>query len=165
MVILMVVLGEYTKTRGRMLLTAVMFSAYFFVSVGPVWSAQRGGGQRIHRLALAAGAVAMLLLLAGVWGTPNSDAFWKSAAIVTVLALVLAYLSLLDREPGALARGFAVKAVAAATLLVCVGIAAGITWPPYWWVFTLSVIVWLGALAGTPAIWLAKRLGSRIQAR
>ena len=38
-VVAMVVLGEYTKTRGRLLLTALVLAAYFFSSLGPVWFA------------------------------------------------------------------------------------------------------------------------------
>ncbi len=164
-VIAMIVLGEYTKTRGRFLLTALIFEGYFFCSLGPAWVAERRPESPVSRLALTAAAVALLLLLAGIWGTPNSDAFWKSTAIVTTLALVLAYLAVVDVEVGRLARSFQVKAVAVATVTACFGIAAGINWPPYWWVFTLVFLVWVGALFVPPVGYLGRRMGRRFQGR
>jgi hypothetical protein len=110
---------------------------------------------------LAAAVAALLLLLTGIWGTPNSDAFWKSTAIITVLALVLSYVAVVDVQPGRLARSYQVKAVALATVIGCFGIAAGINWPPYWWVFTLAVLVWLGALLVPLVGYLARRVQGR----
>ena len=164
-VIAMVVLGEYTKTRGRFLLTALVLGAYFFSGLGPAWLAQRRPGAPVSGVALVAAAAALLLLLTGIWGTPNSDAFWKSAAIVTLLALVLAYFAVVDLQQGRLTRSFAVKSVAVATVIACLGIAAGINWPPYWWVFTLAVIVWAGALLTPPVFYLGRRMGRRFQGR
>jgi len=103
----MVVLGEYTKTRGRFLLTALVLEGYFFCSLGPAWVAERRSESQLSQAALAAAVVALALLLIGIWGTPNSDAFWKSAAIVTILAVALAYLAVVDVEPGRLEGRFA----------------------------------------------------------
>ncbi len=160
-VIVMVVLGEYTKTRGRFLITALVFEGYFFASLGPAWVAEHRADSPMSRVALGAAVAALLLLLTGIWGTPNSDAFWKSTAIVTVLALVLAYAAVVDVQPGRLARSYQVKAVALATLIACFGIAAGINWPPYWWVFTLAALVWAGALLVPPVGYLARRVQGR----
>tara|TARA_Y100000758_G_scaffold11332_1_gene8572 strand:+ start:49 stop:366 length:318 start_codon:yes stop_codon:yes gene_type:complete len=105
--------------------------------------------------------MALLLLLIGLWGTPNSDAFWKSTAIVTILALVLAFLAVVDSEAGRLSISVQAKAVGLATLIGCVGIAAGINWPPYWWVFTLAVIAWVTTVI-IPAIgYVARRIQRR----
>ncbi len=158
----MVVLTEYTKTRGRLLLTALVLAAYFFSSLGPVWLARRPAtrtAMMVSRVGLGAGAAALLLLLTGIWGTPNSDAFWKSTAIVTLLSLVLAYIAVVELRHGG---RFAVKAVALAAFLACLGIAAGIKWPPYWWVFTLAVIVWAGALAAPAALYLGRLIQRRV---
>lgn len=160
-VIVMIVLGEYTKTRGRFLLTALMFEGYLFASLGPAWVAEQRADSPVSRVALAAAVAALLLLLTGIWGTPNSDAFWKSTAIITVLALVLSYVAVVDVQPGRLARSYQVKAVALATVIGCFGIAAGINWPPYWWVFTLAVLVWLGALLVPLVGYLARRVQGR----
>ena len=160
-VIAMVLLAEYTKTRGRLLLTALVLAAYFFSSLGPIWAAQRRSGSAAARFAFVAGAAALLLLLTGIWGTPNSDAFWKSTAIVTIIGLVLAYVAVVELQQGSLTRPFAVKAVALAAIMACIGIAAGVNWPPYWWVFTLVVIVWAGALLIPPADYLRRRIHRR----
>lgn len=159
-VIVMVALGEYTKTRGRMLLTSLVLSAYFLSNMGPVFLAQRRPVSGSAWVSLGTGGAALLLLLTGVWGTPNSDAFWKSTAIVTALGLVLAYVAIVDLEQRRLTNRFAVKAVAVATVLGCFGIAVGIKWPPYWWVFTLTVIVWTGALSASVAFYLVRRIQS-----
>lgn len=164
-VAVMIAVAEYTKTRGRLLLTALVLAIYFFTSMGPVWLAQRRAATPtviiISRVGLGAGAAALLLLLTGIWGTPNSDAFWKSSAIVTLLGLLLAYLAVVELRQGRLTRRFAVKTVALAVFIACLGIAVGIKWPPYWWVFTLAAIVWAAALL-TPAVLY---LGRRIQGR
>ena len=160
-VIAMVLLAEYTKTRGRLLLTALVLAAYFFSSLGPIWAAQQRSGSAAPRFAFVAGAAALLLLLTGIWGTPNSDAFWKSTAIVTIIGLVLAYVAVVELQQGSLTRPFAVKAVALAAIMACLGIAAGINWPPYWWVFTLVVILWAGALLVPLAHYLRRRIQRR----
>jgi len=160
-VIAIVVLGEYTKTRGRFLLSALMVESYFFCSLGPIWVAERRPESMVSRVAVGATAIALLLLLLGLWGTPNSDAFWKSTAIVTILALVLAFLAVVDSEAGRLSRSVQAKAIGLATVIACVGIAGGINWPPYWWVFTLAVIAWIVTIA-TPAIgYVARRIQRR----
>ena len=162
-VIAIVVLGEYTKTRGRFLITALVVEGYFFCSLGPAWVAERRPDSRVWPVALVAAAAGLLLLLTGIWGTPDSDGFWKSTAIVTTLALVLAYVAVVDVEPGRLARSFAVKAAALATVIACIGMAGGINWPPYWWVFTLAFLVWLGALLVPAVGYLGRRLKRRFQ--
>ena len=164
-VVAMVVLGEYTKTRGRLLLTALVVAAYFFSSRGPVWLARHRPAIMVSRVGLGVGAAALLLLLMGIWGTPDSDAFWKSAAIVTLLGLVLAYFAIVELEQGRLTRRFAVRAVAVAAFMACLGIAAGIKWPPFWWVFTLAVIVWAGALLAPAVAYLGRRIQRRFQGR
>ncbi len=160
-VIAIVVLGEYTKTRGRLLLTALILEGYFFASLGPAWAAERRPDSRVARVALVATAAALLILLTGVWGTPNSDAFWKSAAIITSLALVLSYAAVVDSQPGRLSRSFQFKAIAVAAVVLCVGIAGGINWPPYWYVLTLAVFVWGGSLLVPAVAYLRRRVQRR----
>lgn len=160
-IIAMAVLAEYTKTRGRLLLAALVLAAYFLSSLGPVLLAQRRPDSVVSQVAIGVGIAVLLLLLAGIWGTPNSDGFWKSAAILTLLGLVLAYAAVLDIQPGGLNRSFAVKAVGLATFMACLGIAAGIKWPPYWWVFTLVMIVWGGAFLAPVAFYVRRRIQRR----
>ena len=160
-VIAIIVVGEYTKTRGRFLLSALMVEGYFFCSLAPIWVTERRPESMVSRVAIGAAVMALLLLLIGLWGTPNSDAFWKSTAIVTILALVLAFLAVVDSEAGRLSISVQTKAVGLATLIGCVGIAAGINWPPYWWVFTLAVIAWVTTVI-IPAIgYVARRIQRR----
>ena len=160
-VIAIIVVGEYTKTRGRFLLSALMVEGYFFCSLAPIWVTERRPESMVSRVAIGAAVMALLLLLIGLWGTPDSDAFWKSTAIVTILALVLAFLAVVDSEAGRLSLSVQAKAVGLATLIGCVGIAAGINWPPYWWVFTLAVIAWVTTVI-IPAIgYVARRIQRR----
>ena len=156
-VIAIVVLGEYTKTRGRFLLTALLLAAYLFTSMAPAWTAEHRPESRVAHIALVVAATAVMILLIGFWGTPNSDAFWKSAAIITTLGMTLSYASVVDAEPGRLFRNFSVKVLGLATLIICVGIAAGIHWPPYWWVFTLAVLVWVVSVIVSVASSLIRR--------
>jgi hypothetical protein len=164
-VIAMIVLGEYTKTRGRFLLSALIFEAYFFFGLASAWAAEKKLDSWVARVALVSVAAALLMLLTGIWGTPNSDAFWKSAAIITTIAVVLAYAAVVDVQPGRLASSFQVKPITLAAVIACFGIAVGINWPPYWWVFTLAVLVWVGALAVPAAGYLGRGLAARVQRR
>lgn len=164
-VIAMVILGEYTKTRGRFLLTALILEGYFFASLGPAWVADRRPDSRVAEAALVAAAAALLTLLTGIWGTPNSDGFWKSAAIITTLGLVLSYAAVVDVRPGRLAQSFPVRAIAVATVILCLGIAGGINWPPYWWVFTLTLLVWGGSLLVPVITYISRRVISSRQGR
>lgn len=164
-VIAMIVLGEYTKTRGRFLLTALVFEGYFFFSLASAWSVNQRLESIVARTALVAAVAALLMLLTGIWGTPNSDAFWKSAAIITTIAVVLAYAAVVDVKPGRLASSVQLKPISLAAVIACFGIAAGINWPPYWWVFTLAVLVWAGVLAVPAAGYLGRRLAARVQRR
>ena len=160
-VVTIVVLGEYTKTRGRFLLTALLLDGYFFTSLAPAWSAERRPDSRVARLALLTAAAAVLVLLTGIWGTPNSDAFWKSAAIITTLGVVLSYAAAVDAEPGRLSRSFQVKVSALATAITCVGIAGGISWPPYWWVLTLVVLIWVASILVLAVAYLFRQVQRR----
>ena len=157
-VVTIVVLGEYTKTRGRFLLTALLLDGYFLTSLAPAWSAKRRSDSRVVRLALLTAAAAVLVLLTGIWGTPNSDAFWKSAAIITTLGVALSYAAAVDAEPGRLSRSFQVKVSALATAITCVGIAGGISWPPYWWVLTLVVLIWIASILVLTVAYLFRRV-------
>ena len=167
-VIVMVVLAEYTKARGRLLLTALVVAVYFFSSLWPVWLAQRRSEARfslmLSRVAIGVGASALLLLLVGIWGTPNSDAFWKSTAIVTLLGLGFGYISIVELRQGEFTRRFAVLVFTLAALMACIGIAAGINWLPYWWLFTLATIGWVVALLAPVARFLGRRVGRRFRA-
>lgn len=161
----MVVFAEYTKTGGRLLLTTLVMAAYFFSSLGPVWLVQRHPAAVVPRVGLATGAAALLLLLTGIWGTPNSDAFWKSTAILTLMGLVLAYFAAGELQQGRSSHRFAVKAIALAVFLACLGIAIGIKWPPYWWVFTLVAIAWAGTLLAQVLLFLGRRIERRFHGR
>ena len=160
-VIAIVVLGEYTKTRGRFLLTALILEGYFFASLGPAWVADRRPDSRVAKAALVAAAAALLTLLTGIWGPPNSDAFWKSAAIITTLGLVLSYAAVVDVRPGRLAQNFPVRAIAVATVILCLGIVGGINWPPYWWVLTLVALIWVASILVLTVAYLFRRVQRR----
>ncbi len=164
-VIAMVILAEYTKTRGRLMLTTLVLAAYFFTSLGPVWLAQRHPASVVARAGLATGAAALMLLLTGIWGTPDSDAFWKSTAILTLLGLAVAYIAVVELQQGRSTHRLAVKTVALAVLLACLGIAAGIKWPPYWWVFTLVAIAWAGVLLAQALLFLGRWIETRFHGR
>ena len=160
-VITIIVIGEYTKTRGRFLLTAVVLMAYSFTSMAPAWSASRRRDSRSGQIALLAASAALLTLLTGIWGTPNSDAFWKSAAIITILGLVSSYAAVVDAEPDRLTGSLSVKVMASATAIACVGIACGINWPPYWWVFTLATLAWVGSMLVPSVTYLYRKIQRR----
>ncbi len=144
--VVIVVLGEYTKTRGLLLLTAVIVAGYFLlgmwmwtVTVGRTlprtWTAQLG---------LGVTTIAMALMLAAAWAAPGAYALWKVAGALTVLALASTHCGwLLDgRTPRLLVRA-AIGLTALVGVMAVFGIAAGTTASIYWWAFVLLTVLWL----------------------
>ena len=76
-VVFMGVLGEYTKTRGRLLLTALSLSGFSLLALAPSVLAQRTSYRNWGYAGVGIAGVAYLLVVGGVWGTPDSDAYWK----------------------------------------------------------------------------------------
>jgi hypothetical protein len=154
------VLGEYTKTLGRFLLTALLLATYCVVSLGPAILVNRNLPRVIPAAGLTMTWLAIILLLVGVWGTPNSDGFWKGASIASLLAVALAYSGWAHwlESPWRTARRSArVSAIAAMGLAATagVGIAVELKLPAYWWAFALIVLVWAasGLLAPVCVLW------------
>ena len=150
--------GEYTKTRGRWLLTALLVGGYCLATLGPAVLARR---RRLIALATAGAsmaALAFVLLLIGVWGTPDSDGFWKAAAVSTCLAVGLSYAAAAlgpDPTPLLARRALRLSAMAglAGVASAAVGIAFDVRTPPFWWALTLVGLVW--AVAGLALPWAA----------
>lgn len=149
----MVLLGEYTKTRGRLFLTALTLAAFCSSALAPSLLNHR----KRHRFLGVAGmlvpAGGFLLVTAGIWATPNPDAFWKAAAIVSILsaALFLASLILLPESKLAAVHFVAWASVGGASLaalLATVGIVFEVKVGAYWWAEFLVVVFTLaGGLA------------------
>jgi hypothetical protein len=144
------VVGEYTKTGGRLLLSALFFAGYCMTSLGPALLAKRNVPRIfpsiVPKTGLMFAALAIVLLLAGVWATPNSDGFWKSTAIATLLAIAFVYASWthwLDSPVHLARRAADVSATAAmvGVTMAGVGIAFELKTPPYWWAFTLIALL------------------------
>ena len=141
---------EYTKTRGKLLLTAFLVGGYFVTMLAATGIPWRELGLRLRPAAMAAASAALLLLLLGLWGTPDSDAFWKSAAIATLLALglTLTGVTLARASGGRTTVALAGIAASLSTLLTAMsaaGVALEIGVPVYWWVFVLLAVCWLAA--------------------
>ena len=153
---------EYTKTRGKLLLTALLVGGYFVTMLAATGIPTAGIRQwlRVAAQCLATGAVFLLLL--GLWGTPDSDAYWKAAAVVTLVTIGLVCSGVATRAGlgDAVVRGFALTSATAAgllTLMTALGIALEIRLPLYWWVFGLLVVLWLVASAAIPAAAFLRR--------
>ena len=141
---------EYTKMRGRLLLTALMVAGYFVTTLVATGTPKSGPMRWLFVAILAWATLALFLLLLGLWATPDSNEFWKAAAGITFLALGLSFAGL------ALGLGSGVRparalAWASATLAILMtamtvpGIVLEIRVVPYWWTFGLLVVCWLGA--------------------
>ena len=153
---------EYTKTRGKLLLTALLVGGYFVTMLAATGIPAVGIRQylRVATQCLATGA--MFLLLLGLWGTPDSDVYWKSSAIVTLVTIGMVCSGLATRAGlgDTVVRGFALTSATAAgllTLMTAFGIALEIRLPLYWWVFGLLLVCWLLASAAIPVAGLVRR--------
>ena len=148
---------EYTKTRGRLLLTALMTAGYFLTMIVAAGTPKEGVAGRLYAATFGFATLALLLLLAELWVTPGSDGFWRAAAGVAFLALGMSFaglaLGLGAGGRGARALAWASVLMAAGlTAMTVLGIAAGIGMAAYWWGFGILAVCWLAtsmALAAT----------------
>ncbi len=169
-VVAMVLLGEYTKTRGRLLLTALSLSGFCLLALPPSVLAQRGRYPLAGCAGLAAAGLGCLLVITGAWATPNSDAYWKAAGIVTIVAVSLSHLCWLLLLPprvlvSRVAWWIATGAASLVPLLAGIGIIAEIKTSHFWWALVIIIIAQLGGGISSVALnrWASRR--SRLLAR
>ncbi len=163
-VVARVLLGEYTQTRGRLLLTALSLSGFCLLALPPSVVAQ-GARYRLAGCAgLAAAGLGCLLVIAGTWATPDSDAYWKAAGIVSIEAVSLSHLCwLLLLPPRVLASRvawwIASGAASLVPLLAGIGIIAEIKAPQFWWAVVILIIAQLGGGISSVALnrWASRR--------
>ena len=166
-VLAMVLLGEYTKTRGRWLGTALALSGYCLASLGPVALHGRGRNRAVAKSGMLFSLLAFALLTVGLWGTPNSDGYWKATSVSTLLALTLAHVCwmLFLERPIALVSAMARASALGASLLALLA-GAGIIFElkvvPLWWVVALIGIgqAVTGVAAPITHWWSSPRGGS-----
>ena len=145
-VLVMVVLGEYTKTRGRLLLTALTLSGCSLLALPPSVLVQRTNYRYWGYAGVGIACVAYLLVAGGIWGTPNSDAYWKAAGIASIGAGSLSQLCwlLLMTPKFFMAKAAWLTAGGAAGLapvLTGIAIIVEIKSAPFWWSVVVIVIV------------------------
>ena len=168
-VLVMAFLGEYTKTLGRFLLTALSLTGFSLLALAPVLLRRRSGdrwlrGRGLGSIGLLAPVLGFGLLVGGIWGTPNSDAYWKGTSIISIWAGSISHLCWLvmlsaGGTPARILRQFAAGAAGGVPLLATVGILAEVGSSSYWWAVVLLIMVQLAGGAFVPAL---TRWGSRL---
>ena len=166
-VLAMVFLGEYTKTRGRLLLTALSLGGFSLLALTPSVLAQRGRYSAVAVGGELAPLLGYSLIVVGTWATPNSDAFWKAVAIVNIGAVSLSHLCWLlllnpGRLPARVVWWTALGAVTVVLMLTSIAIIVEIRDTAFWWAVTLLIIVQF--VGGLVAPLLNRRLFSMPQA-
>ena len=158
--VVMVLLGEYTNTRGRLILTALTLAAFCLSAVSPAALHRQGRYQPAALAAVMISALGLSMVTAGIWATPDSDAFWKATAIASILAATTFHgclLLLWQPGPGYLRffRWPGVIAALSAALMAILGIVLEIILGAMWWAMVLLILgtAWVGLAAG------AHRLG------
>ena len=158
----MAVLGEYTKTRGRFFLTALTLAGFCLAALGPSALLQRGTLPPVACAGLLAPLLAFSLVAVGLWAPPDSDGFWKAAAVASLLAVSLTHVCwmLLLVRRSILISAMAWTSTGGASLMALLssaGIILEVKAPPYWWAVSLIVIVQLATgIAALVAHWLAR---------
>ena len=152
-IVAMVLLGEYTKTRGRLLVTFFVLASFCLSAIPPSALLRRGRLLPVAWTGLVASGAGFVLVATGIWVTPDADAYWQTAAIVSIAAASTFQTSwlLLLTPVRAFARLllWAVMGVSLlAALLSVSGIIGEIRPAAYWWVVFLLVIAGVvGSLA------------------
>jgi hypothetical protein len=145
-VVAMALLGEYTKTRGRLLLTFLVLAHFCLSAIPPSALLRSGRFQPVGWLGLVASGAGFILVATGIWATPDADAYWKTAAIVSILSAFAFHAGwlLLMTPVGPLASQIlrvAMVTSALAVLLAVVGIIGEIQTGAHWWVMFLLLVV------------------------
>lgn len=156
-ILAMAVLGEYTVTRGRLLLTALSLSGCSLLALPPSVlvnrSANRNSPGYWGYAGLGFAVVAYFLVTGGIWGTPDSDAYWKATGIAAITSgsfFQLCWLLLMTPKPLAARAAWLTAGAAAGVVPFLTGIAiiAEIKAALFWWAVVLVVLVQvLGGLA------------------
>ena len=162
-VLVMVFLGEYTKTRGRLLLTAVSLGGFSLLALAPSVLAHRGRYSGVAAGGMLAPILGFLLVAVGTWATPDSDAFWKAVAILAIAVASLSHFCwVLLLNPkwtlARVARCTALGAVVAVLLLTSLAIIVEIRAAAFWWAVVLLIIAQV--VGGLAALVLNRRLFS-----
>ncbi|PKB72597.1 MAG: hypothetical protein BZY75_06150 [SAR202 cluster bacterium Io17-Chloro-G7] len=157
-VIIMAALGEYTKTRGRLLLTALSLSGFSLLALTPSLLAQRANHQHWGHGGLGIAGLAYLLLVGGLWGTPDSDAYWKSVAIASLGSASfcqVCWLLLMTPPRPLIASTAWITACAASSLvlaLAAIAIIVEIRSAPFWWAVGILIIVHVSGGIAAPIL-------------
>ncbi len=157
---------EYTKTRGKLLLTALLVAGFFVTLVGATAMPRSGPGPWFRPAAIGVAVSALLLMVIGLWGTPDSNAFWKATAGVTVLAMgLVAAGQALSRAGGSravrVAGVLSASLAALLTVMAVMGIALVIGAAAYWWAFGLAAVGWV--IASCAGLFLGRLLRRSVE--
>ncbi len=167
-IVIMALLGEYTNTRGRLILTALTLAAFCLSAVSPAALHRQGRYQPAGLAGVMISAVGLAMVTAGIWATPDSDAFWKATAIASILSAATFHGSvLLLWQPGpgyvGLFRWPGVIAALSAALMAVLGIVLEIKLGAFWWAMVLLILGtgWVGLAAGAHRLGRAMAPGRR----
>jgi len=164
-VVAMGVVGEYTKTMGRLLATALCLSGFSLLALPPSGLRQGSNRRALGNAGLGICGVAYLLVAGGILGTPDFDAYWKAAGIASIGAASQSQVCwLLMMSPKSTTAKTAWATSIAVTALIPVaagiGIIAEIKSTEFWWAVALMII--LQVLSGLLSPFLNRLLsGSR----
>ena len=140
---------EYTKMRGRLLLTTLLVAGYFVTTLVSTATPKDRTARWFFAVILGWATLSLFLLLLGLWATPDSDEFWKSAAGITFLAFGMSFVGLAlglgsGVRPARVLAWLSAILAALMTVMTVLGIALEIGAAPYWWALVLLALCWLG---------------------
>ena len=85
-IVVMVLLGEYTKFRGRLLLTFLVLAPFCLSAIPPSALLRRRRRLPVAWPGLVASDAGFDRVAVGIWATPDPDAYWQTAVIVSIAA-------------------------------------------------------------------------------
>ena len=157
---------EYTKTRGKLLLTALLMAGFFLTLVGATAMPRSGLGPWFRPAAIGVAVSALLLMVVGLWAAPDSNSLWRATASVTVLAMgLVAAGQVSSRASGRGSIQFVGRLLTFLTVqltgMAVVGIALEIGAAAYWWVFGLLTAGWIVGSIVIACAWLWPRRAAK----
>ena len=159
---------EYTKTRGRLMLTAFLVGGYFLTMLTATRIHGEGNTLRLRLAAQSLATAALFMLMLGLWSTPDSDEYWKATAVITLLTigLVLSGIVIRAEREGRVEMGLVwllTASSAGLTVMAVVAIVFEIGNASFWWVFGLLAVSWFAEATALMALrfWRRRNAGGQ----
>jgi hypothetical protein len=146
--------GGFGDTEGKILTTSLLVTAAAVVSLACAVALEAGRLGRLPYAGIAASLVSFAMFIAGIWVEIRTDAYWKAAITLLLIALAIAHSGLLDLAR--LSRLWPLRAAqiltALAAVLIVIAMWAEIDAEGYWRGTGVVLVLFAAATVAVPIL-------------